>query len=221
MAVINILVNFLLLALLLCLPFLMVALTYNKSTDRSPKLTRSKFAVFSAGALCAPLAIYVWLYQEATTPTSNNLFENIAALHDRPVANAAPVENLKFSDFFILPIGPHGLEITQRLSALDGKKVRIKGYMVQQELAKPGFFLLTALPTKTTEADDSMADDLPPSTVFVHVHSNNGQTITHRPGLLEFTGFLSVGPKEESDTRVSSVRLMLDSASSRAMIASN
>ena len=93
--------------------------------------------------------------------------------------------------------------------------------MVQQESAKPGYFMLTPLPAKTSEADDSMADDLPPSTLFVHVHSHAGKIISHRPGLHEFTGYLSVGPKEESDTRVSSVRMMLDSAASHAIIAAN
>jgi hypothetical protein len=217
MAFLHILLNFILIACLLCLPLLMVSLTYDAST----KSRFNKLTVFSTGMLCAPLLVYMWIYRDTLGSTQPLALEQTTSLHSTLNPIAQNVEDLKFSDFFVLPIGPHGLEITRRLSALDGKRVRIKGYMVQQELAKPGYFLLTALPTKTTEADDSMADDLPPSTLFVHVHSHAGQIISHRPGLLEFTGFLSVGPKEESDTRVSSVRLMLDSAASHAIIAAN
>jgi hypothetical protein len=215
MAVLHIMFNFIVIAGLLCLPLLMVSLTYGAST----KSRFNKLTVFSIGMLCAPLLVYMWIYRD-TSPQPLAL-EQTSSLPSSLNPIAQNIEDLKFGDFFVLPIGSHGLEITRRLTALDGTRVRIKGYMVQQELAKPGYFLLTALPTKTTEADDSMADDLPPATVFVHVHSHAGKIISHRPGLLEFTGFLSVGPKEESDTRVSSVRLMLDSAASHAIIASN
>jgi hypothetical protein len=124
------------------------------------------------------------------------------------------VEDLKFNEFFKKPIGPRGLEPTERLTSLNGRRVRLVGYMVNQELAKPGFFLLTPLPAATTEADDSMADDLPPSTAFVHLDQRYSLVIPHMPELLQLTGVLSVGPKEEADTRVSSVRLLLDAETS-------
>jgi hypothetical protein len=217
MATLHILVNLILIVCLLSLPFLMLSLTYSTST----KSRFNKLTVFSTGMLCAPLLVYMWIYRDTLADTGRPAAEPSAAVHDAQNPPAQSVEDLKFSEFFKLPIGSRGLEITQRLTALDGKKVRIKGYMVQQESAKPGYFMLTPFPAKTSEDDDSMADDLPPSTVFVHVHSYAGKLIAHRPGLLEFTGHLSVGPKEESDTRVSSVRLMLDSATSHAMIAAN
>jgi hypothetical protein len=217
MAIHPILLDVILIVGMLCLPLVMLSLSYDASTrSRFNKLT-----VFSTGMLCAPLLVYMWIYRDTFSSLQQPALEQTTALRSPLNPVAQTVEDLKFSDFFVLPIGPHGLDITRRLSALDGKRVRIKGYMVQQELAKPGYFLLTALPTKTTEADDSMADDLPPSTVFVHMHSPIGHIISHRPGLLEFTGFLSVGPKEEPDTRVSNVRLMLDSAASHAIMASN
>lgn len=211
MAVLDIFLNFILIASVLCLPLLMVQLTYGTSTK--PRF--NKLTVFSTGMLCIPLLLYMWMQRE--TPSAAHA---LASEQTKYIDNG-DAEDLKFSEFFKLPVGPQGLETTARLTSLNGKKVRIRGYMVQQELAKPGFFLLTPLPTKTTEADDSMADDLPPSTVFVHFRSHAGHNVAHRQGLLEFTGYLSVGPKEESDTRVSSVRLMLGSAASHDLIASN
>src|SRR5688500_58712 len=63
-----------------------------------------------------------------------------------PVAQKIPplpagVTELKFSEFFVSPVGPQGLELTHRLSSLDGKRVRMLGYMVRNERGLPGQFL--------------------------------------------------------------------------------
>jgi hypothetical protein len=217
MAVLHILFNFISLACLLCLPLLMVSLTYGSPT----KSRFNKLTVFATGMMCVPLAAYMWLYRDTTTSTLTQFIDSTPAENNVSNPILADAEHIKFGDFFKLPIGPEGLEMTRRLVDLNGKKVRLVGYMVQQESAKPGFFLLTPLPAKTSEDDDSMADDLPPSTVFVHVDPLPGSAITYRPGLLELIGTLSIGPKEETDTRVSNVRLMLDSKTSHAIIAAN
>ena len=69
----------------------------------------------------------------------------VAATH-KPAANAlvvdhkleaapAGVVDLKFQELFKLPVGERGLEPSEKLVALDGKRVRIVGYMVQQPAA--------------------------------------------------------------------------------------
>ncbi len=217
MAVPSIFFNIILLAFLFFLPFLAVSLHYGAST----KSRFNQLSVLAISMLCVPVVLYMWINKDADASNTTAAFSSLSEAQSEINSSTAEIEDLKFSDFFKLPVGPQGLETTQRLTALEGKKVRITGYMVQQEIAIPGIFLLTPLPAKTREADDSMADDLPPSTVFVHIHSYSGHVIKHRPGLLQLTGVLSVGPKEESDTRVSNVRLMLDNATSHAMVASN
>jgi hypothetical protein len=55
--------------------------------------------------------------------------------------NAAPVlpplpagaTELNFSEFFVSPVGDRGLMLTEKLRGLDGKRVRILGYIVRQE----------------------------------------------------------------------------------------
>lgn len=127
------------------------------------------------------------------------------------------VADLKFKDFFQSPVGPRGLVPSKRLSDLHGKRVRLVGYMVKQELPTPGVFLLAAMPLKTSEDDDSMADDLPPAIAFIHLDSPVKKIISYTTDLLQFTGVLSLGSSEEVNTRVSTVRLLLDRETSQAL----
>jgi hypothetical protein len=121
------------------------------------------------------------------------------------------VSELKFSEFFVNPIGPGGLELTEKLTALDGRRVRILGHMVRQEHATKGWFLLTLVPVQVHDHDSS--DDLPPACVRVHLPS--AIEVGYTPQLLLLTGRLSVGNREESDGRISMVRLSLDESSLR------
>jgi len=118
------------------------------------------------------------------------------------------VTELKFSEFFVSPIGPRGLELTDKLKALDGTRVRILGYMVAQDDAPPGSFLLTPVPVHLHDHDSALADDLPATTV--HVSVPGAPAIGHTRQLLLLTGALSVGNRPEPDGRVSLVRLTLD-----------
>jgi hypothetical protein len=43
------------------------------------------------------------------------------------------VEELKFADFYKLPVGPRGLEPSAHLLSLDGKKVRLSGFFVFED----------------------------------------------------------------------------------------
>lgn len=127
-------------------------------------------------------------------------------------AAAAPQPtSLRFADFFRQPTGPRGLEITDRLRAVDGQQVRIVGFMVQQEAPTPGRFMLTPRPVRMSEHADGDADDLPPATLMVHLPADMaGRAVQHREGPLALTGRLQVGRLEEDDGRVSWVRLYLD-----------
>ena len=131
--------------------------------------------------------------------------------------NTAPLtpEELRFRDFFRMPIGAGGLESSARLIDLDGKLVRIRGFMAHQDVPTPGFLILSPLPVALGDADESLSDDLPPAVVFVHF---DGPAQPYVPGLLQITGMLSVGAHDERDGHVSQVRLRLDAAQFAAAI---
>ncbi len=151
--------------------------------------------------------------QRANSPVSIN-FTVPQALGAPP----AGVTDLRFRDFYRMPVGPKGLEPSQQLVALNGKKVRMVGFMVHQEQPIANRFILAHLPVSMSEDEDGLADDLPPNVVFVYVQHSPERSLTHLSGLLQFSGTLSVGPQEEVDGRVSNVRLLLDSAVSEAFL---
>ncbi len=123
----------------------------------------------------------------------------------------ADIAELKFNDFFVIPVGPRGREMTPKLQGLDGRRVRILGYMAQQEDSRPGFFMLTPVPFHVAGSSGGLADDLRPATLFVNLPPlQSDRVATHQSGLLILTGTLSVGNREEGYGRVSMVRLQLD-----------
>ena len=125
---------------------------------------------------------------------------------------AAPTEplRLKFSDFFVQPIGPAGLVPTPQLQQAQGREVTLVGWMVAQEDAVPGYFLFTARPVRMSEHADGDADDLPGNTVLVRLPASHAaMAAPHQPGLIELTGTLHYGREVEPDGRVSWVQLQL------------
>ncbi|MGZ3238104.1 MAG: hypothetical protein ACXU8A_12085, partial [Burkholderiaceae bacterium] len=99
------------------------------------------------------------------------------------------VTDLKFREFFKMPIGPRGLEPSAKLIDLSDKRVRLIGYMVRQETPTAGFFILAPLPIALGDEDESLSDDLPASTVFVHVDPP-AQIVPYHAGLMHLTGTL-------------------------------
>ncbi len=126
------------------------------------------------------------------------------------------VVDLKFHDFFKLPVGKRGLELTDKFLGLNGQHVRIVGYMAKAETPTPGMFVLSPLPVDLGDEDDSLSDDLPASAVFVHTGFDK-ITVPYMTGLIALTGTLQIGSQEEADSHVSMTRLILDPEISAAL----
>lgn len=125
---------------------------------------------------------------------------------------------LRLQDFFQLPVGPQGLVISKALRQAQGQRVRLTGFVVQQEVATLGHFLLTPRPVQMSQHADGEADDLPPATVYVSLDaSQQDWAVAHARGLVEVTGTLDVGRREEIDGRVSWFRLQLAPHAVRAV----
>ena len=117
--------------------------------------------------------------------------------------------DLKFNEIFKLPVGPRGMEPSEKLLSLDNKRVRIIGYMAKQESPIPGLFILSPLPVNMGDEDDKFADDMPANSVFIHLNDSN-VVAKYVPGLINLSGVLSVGNTNEADGRISYVRIQLD-----------
>lgn len=120
------------------------------------------------------------------------------------------VAELKFADFYRLPVGSRGLEYTDRLVSLSGKKVRVLGYMVRQSKPVPRTLLLSPVPMTLHEDEYGFCDDLPPQILHVLTPETEPPDVPFTPGVLLLIGRLDIGPRQEPDGRVSHVRLFLD-----------
>lgn len=162
-------------------------------------------ALIAGLVLVATSALYS---AEARTPGA-------PAWDGKSAASALPpapegVTHVDFSDFFQLPVGPEGLEITAKIAALEGRKVRLLGYMVKQANPSPWKILLSPIPVVTREREYSQAEDLPPNVVHVFLPRDPSPIRPHTPGLFLLTGRFEVGNRAEADGRVSMFRLWLD-----------
>jgi hypothetical protein len=76
--------------------------------------------------------------------------------------------------------------------------------MAHQVTPVPGLLILSPIPVELGEADESLSDDLPPTVVFVHF---DDRSVPYFRGVLQLTGTLSVGARDEADGHVSQVQL--------------
>lgn len=123
------------------------------------------------------------------------------------------VAELRFDEFYKMPVGPRGLEPTERLLSLNGKRVRILGYMANIQLRGNRQMLLAPVPLKAQPLEYGQADDIPAKHVLVRVPGNAAERVPYTPGLLLLTGRLTVGGKS-LDGENAFVRLLLDAPQS-------
>jgi hypothetical protein len=122
----------------------------------------------------------------------------------------AGVTQLAFSEFFKLPVGPEGLELSDRLKGLDGRRVRILGFMVQQSDPWSAAFLLSPVAVQLDEHEYGQADDLPPATLYVRMPAKTDGPVPYTPGLMLLTGTLHVGAREIESGRRTWVTLDIE-----------
>lgn len=172
-------------------------------------------SVLLVGALLLPMS---GLYASPSTLRPSKAPPSLA-VNKQLGAPPAGVTELKFRELFKLPVGPRGLEPTEKLTGLDGKRVRIVGYMVQQEPAIVGGFMLSPLPVAAGDADDSYADDIPASAIFVTLPKARETVVPPIYGLIQLTGTLRVGSREMAGAgRVAPAVLELDREPERVLL---
>ncbi len=145
----------------------------------------------------------------ATTPGTNQPSPAIIASPALPPLPTGVTE-LKFNEFFRQPIGPRGLEYTEKLRNLEGGRIRILGYMARQARPADHCFLLAPLPLTLDEIEYGHADDLPATTLHIITTKDAPAIAPYTPGPLLLTGTLRLGNRLEADGRMSAIRLELD-----------
>lgn len=119
------------------------------------------------------------------------------------------VSELRFDEFYKMPVGSRGLEPTEKLLSLNGKRVRIVGYMADIQLRGNRQMIFAPVPLKAQPLEYGQADDIPAAHVLVRVPGNPSERLPFTPGLMLLTGRLTVGGRS-LDGENAFVRLLLD-----------
>ncbi|WP_374349551.1 hypothetical protein [Chitinimonas sp.] len=115
-----------------------------------------------------------------------------------------------------MPIGPRGLEPSARLLALDGQRVSISGFMVNEERPVPGRLIFAPVPVMLAAEDEPQADDLPATAIYVHFPLMMAPP--QLAGRMRLSGHLRLAAHAEADGRVAQVQLELDPAPLAALL---
>ena len=122
-------------------------------------------------------------------------------------ALADGVTDLTLREIYQMPIGPRGLVPSAKLLALDGKQVRVAGYMVAEDAPVVGRLILAPVPTQLADEDEPESDDLPANVIYVNFPSAiQAQSMR---GQIRVTGTLRLGAVAQPDGRLAAIRLEL------------
>lgn len=119
-------------------------------------------------------------------------------------------ERLAFEELYVTPVGPKGLEHTARARELNGKPVRMEGFMVRHYHEDPALFLFAPVPAAHNQTEYILADSLPVSLVHVEMQVRPGDAPSWQPQKLTVMGRLELGARQEADGRVSHVRIFCE-----------
>ncbi len=108
----------------------------------------------------------------------------------------------------LLEPGPK-LKPSAKAESLNGKRVRVAGFMAEMEEAVEGAFYLVPRPISLDESGAGTGD-LPLQSILVLVPAAEGRSNPHIEGELEGIGVLEVGNHADEQGRVSNFRLRLD-----------
>jgi hypothetical protein len=162
------------------------------------------FTVLSAGmGLMVGGAVAVAMARSSTV-------SRVAVNAPHLVVPKAPASPIEFAELF--DAGP-SLKPSAKALALDGKRVRIVGFMAEMEEPLEGAFYLVPRPIKLDESGGGTGD-LPLESVLIVVPASEGKMLPQVNGPLEGTGVLEVGNRADGQGRVSNFRLTLDPAAS-------
>lgn len=120
-------------------------------------------------------------------------------------AMATPAK-LSFGDLFEAGAT---LKPSARVLSLEGRRVRIEGFMSQMEASPRGAFWLCRTPVFADEAGGGTAD-LPPESVLVILTPEGAGEIDPIRGPIRVEGRLEVGRKVGRDGTLSLFRIVLD-----------
>jgi len=145
----------------------------------------------------------------ATVMARSSTANSTAVAAPNLIVQTGPASPLEFRELF--EPGP-SLEPSAKALALDGKRVRIVGFMAEMEEPLQGAFYLVPRPMKLDESGAGTGD-LPLESVLIAVGGSEEKPLPHVSGALEGIGVLEVGNRADERGRVSNFRLRVTATS--------
>lgn len=129
----------------------------------------------------------------------------------RPILPPPPegVAEFSLSELLVPAKNVTGVDYSPRARQLDGKMVRVNGYMVSQSTPIPWVILLSPVPQSAHEREFFLCDDLPVSTIHVFLPKNSQPLFPFHPEMMAITGRLELGGRSEADERTSLARVFV------------
>lgn len=153
------------------------------------------------------------VHQEAETASGVRATEFDGATNALARLDSAIVAHyaeLSFTNIFITPAGPTGLAYTDEIRKLEGKPVRMTGYMVRTVNKDPDAFMFTRFPVATFFEEYGIVDDVPPNFAVALLKPREGKGSAWQPFAVTVFGKLELGSRNEQDGRISYVRIRSD-----------
>ena len=124
-----------------------------------------------------------------------------------------PPVTLSFADLFT--VGAPTLAVSPAAQHLNGRRIRLVGFVAQLARRPSGAFYLCPRPVTLDEEAGGTAD-LPAEAVRVTVPAAADRLLTAARGRVEVVGLLDIGYREEANGDVSWIRLTADGDRTRA-----
>lgn len=183
----------------------------------SSRLTGAALLAAQVLGIFAHLGSGAW--SRAETAIDGAIAHGTNAAPARPVSerpslapNPEPaIPFLKLTEIFRRPVGARGLEYSADAKALDGRRVRVTGFLARQSPPIPWQALLSPVPVTLHDAEFGLCDDLPASAVRVILPRALPPILPAVRGWVTVEGTLELGVVEEPDGRTTAARIRVDS----------
>lgn len=128
------------------------------------------------------------------------------------------VSDFSLTELLVASNNGSGVDYSPRARELDGKLVRVNGYMVRQASPIPWAILLSPVPQSAHEREYFLCDDLPISTIHIFMPRSAQPLVPFHPEMVAIIGRLELGGRTEADERTSMARVFVKPGQVDAMV---
>jgi hypothetical protein len=183
------------------------------SQERRAGISKLRFAALGRGLRLACVLAFALGVDARVDAAPKRTREAALTLHPKCPPAALSVPTIDFAELY--RFGSRAPEPTEKLLGLQGKRVKVVGFMALLERPVRGGLYLAPYPSQSDESGAGRGD-VPPTSILVLPSLAAGKEVAFVSGALEVTGILDFGNRE-SDGERASLRLLVDAADLEAL----